>query len=64
MEMPTKKEESESITLETDVFKFFAMLGNAGKYISMDKGPMDVSSPKISIKKNGDLSLEVFIAQR
>jgi hypothetical protein len=64
IEIPTKKEESESITLETDVFKFFAMLGKAGKYISMDKGPMEVRSPKISIKKNGDLSLDVFMLQR
>ncbi len=50
MDIPTKKEESDNITLETDVFKFFAMLGKAGKYISIDNGPMDVSNPKISIK--------------
>lgn len=64
IEMPTKKEESDSITLETDVFKFLAMLGKAGKYISMDNGPMDVSNPKISIKKNGDLSLDEIMVQR
>jgi len=62
--MPTKKEESESITLETDVFKFFAMLGNAGKYISMDKGPIELSNPSIRIKKKGDFRLVAFMQQR
>ena len=64
MDMPTKNEERDSITLATDVFKFLAMLGKAGKYISMDNGPIEVSSPNINIKKNGDLSLDEFMEQR
>jgi hypothetical protein len=64
MEIPTKKEDKDNITLETEVFKFLAMLGKAGKYISIDSGPIAVNSPKIRIKKNGDLNLDGFILQR
>jgi len=34
------------------------MLGKAGKYMSIDSGPIAVNSPKIRIKKNGDLNLD------
>ena len=64
IDMPMKKEDKDNITLDTEVFKFLAMLGKAGKYISIDNGPIDVSSPNIRIKKNGDLSLDGFMLQR
>ena len=49
-EIPTKKEDKDNITLETLVCKPSAMFGNAGKYISIDKGPIAVKRPKIKIK--------------
>ena len=49
-EIPTKKEDKDSITTATVVCKLLAMLGNAGKYISIDNGPIEVSKPKIRIK--------------
>jgi hypothetical protein len=49
-EIPTKKDDNDNITFETVVFKFLAILGKAGRYISMDNGPIDVSNPKIRIK--------------
>jgi hypothetical protein len=48
--MPIRKLDSDSITCATVVFRPFAIFGNAGRYISMDKGPMAVSSPSIRIR--------------
>jgi hypothetical protein len=48
--MPTKKEDKDNITFATVVCKLFAILGKAGKYMSIDKGPIEVSNPKIRIK--------------
>ena len=48
--MPIKKDDNDSITEETDVCKPLAIAGNAGKYISIDNGPIAVSNPKISIR--------------
>jgi hypothetical protein len=49
-DIPIKKEDKESITEATVVFKPFAILGKAGKYMSIDKGPMADNKPKIRIK--------------
>jgi len=51
-DIPIKKLESESITCDTDVCKVFAISGNAGRYISIEKGPMAVSRPRIRMRKN------------
>ena len=45
-----KKLDKESITFDTEVFRFLAIAGKAGKYMSMDKGPIAVNNPSISIK--------------
>ena len=50
--MPIKKDDKESITEDTVVFNPFAILGNAGRYISIDKGPIAARSPKIRMRKN------------
>ncbi len=47
-----KKDDNESITEATFVFNPFAMLGKAGRYMSIDNGPMAARSPKISMRKN------------
>ena len=46
-EMPMKKLESEREIPDTFVFKSFAIAGKAGKYMSMEKGPIAAKSPKI-----------------
>jgi hypothetical protein len=45
-----KKLDSDSVTCATVVCRFFAISGKAGKYISMEKGPMAVSKPRIRIR--------------
>lgn len=50
--MPIKKLESDSVTSEMVVFKLLAIAGNAGRYISIDKGPIAVSSPIIRMDLN------------
>ena len=45
--MPIKKLDSDSITRDTDVCSVFAISGNAGRYMSMEKGPIAVSRPRI-----------------
>lgn len=62
--MPIKKEDKESMTDATVVFNPFAILGNAGKYMSIDKGPMADKSPKIKIKKNWGCFFVGFMRQR
>lgn len=62
--MPIKKEDKESMTDATVVFNPFAILGNAGKYISIDKGPIADNSPNIKIKKNCGCFLVGFMWQR
>ena len=47
--MPIKNEERESITDETGVCRSFAIPGKAGKYISMERGPIALNNPKIRI---------------
>jgi hypothetical protein len=42
-----KKLESESTTFETDVFSPLAISGKAGRYMSMENGPIAVSRPSI-----------------
>jgi hypothetical protein len=49
-EIPTKKEDKDNITFATVVCKLFAILGNAGRYMSIDNGPIEVSRTKIRIK--------------
>lgn len=50
MEMPMKKLDSDNITRATVVFNPVAMAGKAGRYISIEKGPMAVSSPRMRMR--------------
>ena len=47
-----KKLARESEMVATSVFNPLAMSGNAGKYISIENGPMDVSKPRIKTRRN------------
>jgi hypothetical protein len=49
-EIPIKKLDSDSVTRATVVCRFFAISGKAGKYISIEKGPMAVSIPRIRMR--------------
>ena len=49
-EIPMKELDSDNVTCATVVCNPWAISGNAGKYISMEKGPMDVSNPRIRIR--------------
>ena len=49
-DMPMKNEESDSITCATVVWRLLAISGNAGRYISIDSGPIAVSSLKIRMR--------------
>jgi len=60
-EIPIKKEESDSITAATVVFKLLAMSGKAGKYMSMDNGPIAVRRPSMRMTGNLFSDLVVFI---
>jgi hypothetical protein len=59
--MPIKKEESDNITDATVVFKLLAISGNAGRYMSMDKGPIAVRKPSMRMRCNLFSDLAVFI---
>jgi hypothetical protein len=48
--MPIKKLDSDSITCAIVVFNPLAISGKAGKYISMEKGPMAVSMPRMRMR--------------
>ena len=48
--MPIKNEERDSITEDTGVFRSFAMVGKAGKYISIESGPMELNNPRIRMR--------------
>jgi len=48
--MPMKKLERDRVTCATLVCKPFAISGNAGKYMSMEKGPIAVSRPRMRIR--------------
>ncbi len=50
--MPIKKLESERETLATVVERSAAMSGKPGRYISIEKGPIEVRNPRISISEN------------
>jgi uncharacterized protein YfiM (DUF2279 family) len=52
-----KKEDKDNITDATVVFNPFAMLGKAGRYMSIDKGPIADKRPRIRIRKNWDCFL-------
>ena len=58
-EIPIKKLDRESITWEMEVSRLFAISGNDGRYMSMEKGPMAVRSPRIRMSEN----LFLFIQQ-
>lgn len=45
-----KKLDNESMTLATVVFSPDAMAGKAGRYMSIEKGPIAVSKPRIKIR--------------
>ena len=48
--MPIKNEERDSITEDTVVLRSFAMAGNAGKYMSIERGPIELNNPKMRIR--------------
>jgi hypothetical protein len=48
--MPIKKLDSDSITCATVVCNPFAIAGKAGRYISMEKGPMAESNPRMRMR--------------
>jgi hypothetical protein len=50
-EIPIKKPDSDKETFATVVCRSFAMAGNPGRYISMEKGPSAVSDPNNKIRK-------------
>ena len=50
MDIPIKKEDKDNVTVATVVFNPVAIDGNAGKYISIDKGPIADIKPNINIK--------------
>jgi hypothetical protein len=60
--MPIKKLESDRATSETVLFRFFAMAGKAGRYISIDSGPIAVNRPmiRITVKLLFDLLLTMI----
>src|SRR5580693_706655 len=47
-EMPTKKLDSDNATIAAVVPRLAAISSNPGRYMSMEKGPIAVSSPKTS----------------
>jgi hypothetical protein len=51
-EIPIKKLDNERATCGTVVFNAAAMAGKAGRYISIEKGPIAESNPNIRIVKN------------
>src|SRR5678815_4990015 len=51
-EIPIKKLDNESVTSATVVCKPLAMSGNAGRYMSIEKGPIAVSKPSIVMRWN------------
>jgi hypothetical protein len=59
--MPIKKEERDNITDATVVFKLLAMSGKAGKYMSIDNGPIAVRKPNMRMRCNLFSDLLVFI---
>ena len=64
IEIPIKKDERDNITEETDVFNPFAISGKAGKYISIDNGPIAVKSPNINIRELCFCDLLLFILSK
>src|SRR5262245_50352348 len=61
-EMPMKKLDNERVTSATLVCKPFAMSGNAGRYISIENGPIAVSKPSIVMSWNLLLLRLLFIS--
>ncbi len=51
-QMPIKKLESESDTLEIVVFRLLAIAGKPGRYISIENGPIADNKPSMSIQRN------------
>ena len=49
-EMPIKKLDNDNITCSTDVYKLTAIAGNAGRYMSIENGPIAVSKPSMRIR--------------
>ena len=50
--MPIKKLDNESDTWATSVCRSAAMFENAGRYISIENGPMAESIPSMIMRKN------------
>ncbi len=48
--IPMKKLDNDNVTCATVVCKPFAISGNAGKYISMEKGPIAERKPSMRIR--------------
>ena len=49
-EIPIKKLDNESVTCATVVCRPLAMSGNAGRYISIENGPIAVSKPNMRMR--------------
>ena len=47
--MPIKKLDSERVTAETELWRLLAIAGKAGRYMSIDSGPIAVSRPMMII---------------
>jgi hypothetical protein len=61
--MPIKNDERDNITDAMVVFKLLAISGKAGKYMSMDNGPIAVRKPSMRMRCNLFSDLVVFIIQ-
>jgi hypothetical protein len=51
-EMPMKKLDKERVTCATVECRLSAIAGNAGRYISIENGPIAESNPRISTRWN------------
>jgi hypothetical protein len=49
-DIPMKKLDKDNVTRATDVCKLLAISGKAGKYMSIDNGPIAVRKPNIRMR--------------
>jgi hypothetical protein len=48
--MPIKKLDKDNVTLATEVFRLLAISGKAGRYMSIESGPIAVRKPRIRMR--------------
>jgi len=48
--MPIKQLDRESMTRAIEVLRVLAIFGKAGRYMSMEKGPMAVNMPSMRMR--------------